>query len=204
MRRMLTVSVSVVSILLAGCGVSPNGNNVGVLDRLSSLPDENGNGYPDIPTPKGIDETGRIAIELVNEVTFAEAQQLANITIPAAVSNLVNASIRISIDMDYGNDVTNRLRGTRALGPFDIVAEAACPESVSVMVAVVVEIPLVGEQTLAVVGPYEFEQGQLGVGYECDSVISARVYTDESGLPAADWSIQPLSGTTLDGTEEAF
>jgi hypothetical protein len=194
MQRALTVSMAVVSLVLAGCGSAPTGGGGGgVLDRLGSLPDENGNGFPDIPTPDGVEGASRIAVELVNELTFAEAQKLANVNIPGSVTEVVDIRLRIAINMEYEDGISNRVTGSRPLDPFEIVAEAACPESISVNVTVVASVPLVGEQTLAILGPYDFQKGDVGTGYPCDSVISLRVYTDENGQPALDWLVEPLT-----------
>jgi len=191
---MLTVSMAVVLLLLAGCGTASNGGGGGgVLDRLGTLPDENGNGYPDIPTPDGVEGGGRIAVELINELTFAAAQKLANVSIPGSVSDVVDIRLHIALDMAYEGGVTNRVAGSRPLDPFNIIAETACPESISVRVTVVAAIPLIGEQTLAILGPYDFQRGALGTGYPCDSVIALRVYMDENGEPALDWLVEPLT-----------
>ncbi|MBN1512249.1 MAG: hypothetical protein JXB13_09565 [Phycisphaerae bacterium] len=178
-------------ILVTGCGQSSNNGSRGVLDRLAALPDENGNGLADIPVPDGVEPAQAVGLYLASDITRPEAEALARVDVPAAVGNLVDIRADIVVELEYADDVKDRLRGSRSIGPFEIAAEAECPLAVDFRIGLVAELPLVGDQHIRDIGPYRFERDTPG-GFECGSVIAVETTINSNGEPVVQKSVQPL------------
>ena len=192
MRRSLLVVMLLAA--LAGCGTSGGGGGaVGVLNRLSSFPDDNGNGYPEIPPPDGVDETELVAFEITNQITMSQAEQLANVNIPDFVSNIVTIRARLTVNLTYPGDITDRLTGSRGIAPFELRGEVACPSTMEVRVSVVADIPLMGEQTVQSFGPYTFNRDTGENAYQCNSILSIETFVDENGQANATVDVTPMN-----------
>jgi hypothetical protein len=182
--------------LLAGCGFGPGGEDGGILDHLTGLPDENGNGYPEIPAPDGVDETATVAIRIQNHITKSEAEDLAQVNVPQIIQDAVRVRARIRVDLTYPGGITDRLTGARPIAPFEVKAEAVCPQAVEAWVTVVAEAPVVGSQTVAGLGPYRVERRADAFGYSCETLINIESFVDESGDPTATIDVQPFPEST--------
>ncbi len=193
MRVLIAV---LLSILSTGCGRSSNSATPGVLDRLGPLPDANGNGLVDIPTPDGVSPGESIGIHLASDITRAEIEALAQGEIPAVVGAQVGIRADVTVDLDYANGVKDRLRGSRPIGPFDIAVEAACPLVVEVRINLVAEIPFVGDRGIRALGPYRFER-EAHSGFTCGSVLTVELTINEDGQPAARTTVEPLDTFVL-------
>ena len=189
MRQM---TIAVLLMILAGCGTSSGSGSGGILDRLSTLPDANGNGFPDIPAPEGVEETETVPLQLVNQITMSQAERLAQVNLPDLVQNNISVRARILVNLTYPGDITDRLTGTRAVAPFEIKAEVICPLTIEVRVTVVADIPVIGQQTVQSFGPFQFERDALTNGYECGSIISIEVFVNEDGDPSTTTDVQPM------------
>jgi hypothetical protein len=192
--RILTVIL--IAALPAGCGNRASTDTRGILDRLASLPDENGNGLADIPSPDGVDGGEAVGIYLANDITRPEAEALAQVEIPDAVGTLVDVRADLTVDLEYGDDIQDRLRGSRPIGPFQIAAEAECPVLVNVRVGLVAEVPIVGDQPIRTFGPFRFERDAPG-GFECGSVIAVETTLNDDGVPVAQTGVEPLEMFSL-------
>lgn len=194
--RILTVILG--GILVTGCGQSANNGSRGILDRLAALPDENGNGLADIPVPNGIEPAEVVGIYLASDITRPEAEALARVEIPAVVGTLVDVRADIVVDLEYPDDVKDRLRGSRPIGPFEIAAEAECPLAVDVRIGLVAEVPFVGDQRIRDLGPYHFER-DAPAGFQCGSVLAVETTINSNGVPAARMSVEPFDAFAVDG-----
>jgi hypothetical protein len=177
---------------LAGCGFGSGGEDGGILNHLTGLPDANENGYPEIPTPEGVDETSTVALRIQNHITRSEAEDLAKVNVPQIVEDMVRVRARIRVDLTYPSGVTDQLTGTRPIAPFEVKAEAACPQVVEAWVTVIAEAPVVGSQTVSGLGPYRVERGTDAFGYTCETLINIESFVDESGAATATVDIQPF------------
>jgi hypothetical protein len=178
--------------LLAGCGLGSGGEDGGILNNLTGLPDANGNGYPEIPPPDGVDETATVAIRIQNHITKSEAENLAQVNAPQIIEDMVRVRARIRVDLTYPDGITDRLTGTRPIAPFEVKAEAVCPQAVEVSVSVVAEAPVVGSQTVAGLGPYRVERQTDALGYSCETLINIESFVDESGEAIATIDVEPF------------
>jgi hypothetical protein len=176
--------------LSAGCGSLPG--EEGVLDQLDMVLDTNNNGFPDVPTPEGVDKEGTVAIALVNHITLAEAEALAQVEIPDFVTGIIPVYADLIVDVTYPGGITDELTGTRPLGPFEMSLELVCPEAVELLVSINASIPLVGEQTFMTLGPYLFEQDSVARRLSCNSIIRAEASLDERGQPQLSLDVEPM------------
>ena len=190
MRRSLLVVMWLAA--LAGCGTSGGGVS-GILNQLDSFPDDNGNGYPEIPPPDGVDETELVAFEITNQITMSQAEQLANVNIPDFVSNIVTIRARLTVNLTYPGDITDRLTGSRGIAPFELRGEVACPSTMEVRVSVVADIPLMGEQIVQSFGPYTFNRDTGENAYQCNSILSIETFVDENGQANATVDVTPMN-----------
>lgn len=185
--------IAILLTVLTGCSGSPGGDG-GILNRLNTLPDANSNGFPETPVPDGVDEMATVAIDLVNSITRSQAERLARVNIPDFVKRIVAFRVRLVVDVTYPGEITDRLTGSRPIGTFDVKAEVVCPIALEVRVAVVADIPLVGERTVQSFGPFRLERDALTNGYQCGSIITITMFVDDDGRAASTVEVQPMSG----------
>lgn len=186
-RRVLGLTVVLLSFSNLACMTRPAG---GTLDNVEALPDADGDGFPELPTPDGVDDAEQVAVEIINEITRAQAEayvaEVAGMTIPG----FVTISIPIAVTLSYigGEEITHT--GTESLQPFEIRAEAACPEMVTASVRVIANIPIVGMQTVFMQEfPLSLSEPGAG-GFQCETVISVRAFLDpDTGAPNAEVQI---------------
>ena len=190
MRRSLFVVMWLAA--LAGCGTSGGGVS-GILNQLDSFPDDNGNEYPEIPPPDGVEETDTVALEIINQITMSQAERLAHVNIPDFVTNIVSIRERLTVNLTYPGDITDRLTGSRGIAPFELRAEVACPTMVEVRVSVVADIPLVGERTVQSFGPYTFNRDTGENAFQCNSILFIEVFVDENGQASANVDVTPMN-----------
>lgn len=189
MRQM---TIAVLLMILAGCGASSGSGSGGILDRLGTLPDANGNGFPDIPAPPGVEETQTVPLQLINEITMSQAERLAKVNLPDFVKNIVSIRARLLVNLTYPGDITDRLTGTRAVAPFEVKAEVVCPMTMEVRVTVVADIPVIGQRTVQSFGPFQFQRDALVNGFECGSMIAIEVFVNEDGDASSTTKVQPM------------
>jgi hypothetical protein len=192
-RTILRVAVTLlIPGLLTGCGLGAGSDDGGILNHLAGMPDANKNGYPEIPAPDGVDETATVAIRIQNHITRSEAEDLAEVSVPQIVEDNVRIRARIRVDLTYPSGITDQLTGTRPIAPFEVQAEAVCPQVVEAWVTVVAEGPLVGSQTITGLGPYRVERAEGGFGYACETLINIESFVDEYGGATATIDVQPF------------
>lgn len=196
-RTILLVAVTLlIAGLLPGCGYGSGGDDDGILNHLTGLPDANHNGYPEIPAPDGVEETATVAIRIQNHITRSDAEDLAQVSVPQIIEDAVRVRARIRVDLTYPGGITDRLTGARPIAPFEIKAEAVCPQVVEAWVTVVADAPVVGSQTVSGLGPYRVERGGGLDGYSCETLINIESYINEDGIAAATVDIQPFPEST--------
>jgi hypothetical protein len=192
-RTILRVAVTLlIAGLLPGCGFGSGGEDGGILNHLAGLPDANSNGYPEIPAPDGVEETATVAIRIQNHITRSDADDLAQVNLPQIVEDVVRIRARIRVELTYPSGITDQLTGTRSMAPFEIKAEAICPQVMEAWVTVVAEAPVVGSQTVSGLGPYRVERGAGADGYACETLINIESFINEGGDAAATVEIQPF------------
>lgn len=191
--RMIALGCLCVSLVgfNAGCpfSLSPPES----LNNLSELPDADGDGFADLDGPEG---TETVAVSIVNEITRADAEALAEQfvgEVPAGLAAVVAVEVNFTITRIYEGDQTFMDMGSRALQPFDDLAiEAVCPETVVVAVDVVASVPILGNFEVLPTQEFTLVEGDGGRGtFVCGKVIMVTAAIDEStGQPDIDLVIE--------------
>ncbi len=191
---MLAVAAGVV-VLTAGCPFAPPVPS-GTFDNLESLEDADQDGFKDLAGPEGTEEGETIAVSVVNEITRAEAEAVAEeyygSDIPDALAAMADVKVDFSITRIYedGSEFTDT--GSRGLETFEVKVEAPCPETVIAEVEVVASFPLLPE--IVVLPPQEYVLATDGAGdltFACGKVIAVTASLDEeSTFPEIDVTIE--------------
>jgi hypothetical protein len=181
--------------VLAGCGSTGNGPTPGILDRLSTLSDTDGNGFVEVPATAGVDTSREVAVAIENDITRTEAISLAQTSVPNFVADSISLSATVLVKMTYADGKEQQLRGSRNIGPFDLSFEVACPDRVEVNVNVTADIPVVGRTSVQTFGPFVFSKGTNTGQFQCDTVIHVRSFVDASGQPKATAMVEAMPGS---------
>jgi hypothetical protein len=195
-RKVLALAVAVgVVALTAGCPFAPPAPS-GTFDNLDVLDDTDDDGFKDLAGPEGTEGGETIAVSVVNEITRAEAERVAEeyygSDIPDGLAAMADVKVNFSITRVYedGSEFTDT--GSRGLETFEVKVEAACPETVIAEVEVVALFPLLPE--IVVLPPQEYVLTTDGSGdltFACGKVIAVTASLDEgTPFPEIDVTIE--------------
>lgn len=163
----------------------------------NTLEDVDGDGFPDLEVPEGVDDSTKLGIEVVNDITRA---QIINFFLSQAqgaqglggVANLVKISLTFDFTFTYpdGQEVTRR--EVRELGRFDFRFSGACPDTITAEVTINATAPIIGVIPTPEIPPIVLSaDGSTGDGaFECDRVFSlTAMFDDATGQPIVDFEI---------------
>lgn len=187
--KLIIASVLALSILaclavvgLTGCGGGGGGAG-GILNQLDRLPDTDGDGFPEIEPPPGVefDAAGAVALKMINTITRSQAEAAAGVSLPSAVASQVSVTVQTAVTLVYADGTEQVLRGTFPLGPREIAFEAACPDYVEVLVTAMADTPVTAPQAVQTFGPFIQTLGEDSDSYACGGIISLETSTDAAG-----------------------
>jgi hypothetical protein len=195
----VVVSLTLVAMVM-GCNGGSGGPTPGVLDRLNTFPDTDGDTFVEVPATAGVDSSREVAVAIDNDVTRTQAISLARTNVPDFVTDSIGLSATVLVKMTYADGKEQQLRGSRSIGPFELSFEVACPEVVEVHVNVVADIPIVGRTTVQTFGPFNFGKGTDAGQFQCDTLIRVRSFIDENGQPKATAAVEAMVDANTGGT----
>ncbi len=189
MNRWTKLCVLLAAMMPIGCMMQPA--DTGTTDTLE---DADGNGFPEIEAPAGVDTSTTIAIDVVNELTQDSLVSLlagADTGLEGLVG-LVQIDLEFEMILRYENGEEAVVNEKRELGPFTIRFEAPCPIEIETVVSVTASAPFVGtilDETLpAVILTQEASPGSLGV-FECDKIVTLTSLLSDAGQPDIEFSV---------------
>lgn len=184
--RLLSLLVLPLTLFSIAC-VPPT--PTGTLDSLDPVTDDvDGDGFLELASCGRDNNAGTIAIRVANTITREQAIALAGQDIP----DFIGVTVGMVIDRIYADGEVCTDTANEELGPFEFAVEATCPERVETSVEVLINIPLVGSQS---VFSQEFTASTVDARadtmFECDKLIEVIAEIDpRTGQPTADIEVK--------------